>query len=163
VTETSKPNPVVMVSSTARDLPEHREKVMHACLRQGMFHPEMMEHLSAADANAVEVSPGMVERADIYLGVFGFRYGYVPPGADISITEMEYDRAVERGIPRLIFLMHGDHPLKANDVETGAGLLRELGAGEPEMPAFDESKFEPMPEVEIDPADEFGAGSEGEG
>ncbi len=37
--------------------------------------------------------------------------------------------------------------------------LRELGASEPEMPAFDESKFEPMPEVEIDPADEFGAGS----
>jgi hypothetical protein len=26
------------------------------------------------------------------------------------------------------------------------------------MPAFDESKFEPMPEVEIDPEDEFHAG-----
>lgn len=71
--ETSKPNPVVMVSSTARDLPEHREKVMHACLRLGMFHPEMMEHLSAEDANAVEVSLRMVEEADIYLGLFGFR------------------------------------------------------------------------------------------
>jgi hypothetical protein len=40
-------------------------------------------------------------------------------------------------------------------------LLREFGAGEPKLPAFDESKFEPMPEVEIDPADEFGAGLEG--
>ncbi|HLL77000.1 MAG TPA: hypothetical protein VK421_17225, partial [Pyrinomonadaceae bacterium] len=39
--------------------------------------------------------------------------------------------------------------------------LRELGTEEPEMPAFDESKFEPMPEVEIDPPDEFGAGSAG--
>lgn len=36
--------------------------------------------------------------------------------------------------------------------------LRELGALEPEMPAFDESKFEPMPEVEIDPDDEFHEG-----
>jgi tetratricopeptide (TPR) repeat protein len=36
--------------------------------------------------------------------------------------------------------------------------LRELGASEPEMPPFDESKFEPMPEVEIDPEDEFHAG-----
>jgi tetratricopeptide (TPR) repeat protein len=36
--------------------------------------------------------------------------------------------------------------------------LRELGAGEPEMPSFDVSKFEPMPEVEIDPEDEFHAG-----
>jgi tetratricopeptide (TPR) repeat protein len=47
-------------------------------------------------------------------------------------------------------------------LERARALLGELGAGEPLMPAFDESKFEPMPEVEIDPADEFGAGS-GEG
>ncbi len=44
-------------------------------------------------------------------------------------------------------------------LEKARRLLRELGAAEPEMPAFDESKFEPIPEVEIDPADEFGAGS----
>jgi ATP/maltotriose-dependent transcriptional regulator MalT len=41
--------------------------------------------------------------------------------------------------------------------------LRELGAPEPEMPPFDESKFEPMPEVEIDPKDEFHAGGGGAG
>lgn len=37
--------------------------------------------------------------------------------------------------------------------------LRELGAPEPEMPPFDQSKFEPMPEVEIDPDDEFHEGT----
>ena len=110
-----------MISSTARDLPEHREKVMRACLRLKSLHPDIMELLSATDANAVEVSLRMVEEADIYLGVFGFRYGYVPPGSDISVTEMEYNRAVERGIPRLIFMMHEDHRLKATDVETGEG------------------------------------------
>jgi ATP/maltotriose-dependent transcriptional regulator MalT len=31
--------------------------------------------------------------------------------------------------------------------------LAELGAAEPELPPFDESKYEPMPEVEIDPDD----------
>jgi hypothetical protein len=36
--------------------------------------------------------------------------------------------------------------------------LQELGVAEPEMPPFDESKFEPMPEVEIDPDDEFHVG-----
>ncbi len=45
----------VMISSTARDLPEHREKVLDACLRQGMF-PVMMEHLPAADADAIAES-----------------------------------------------------------------------------------------------------------
>jgi hypothetical protein len=40
--------------------------------------------------------------------------------------------------------------------------LRELGAAEPEMSPFDESKFEPMPEVEIDPEDEFHVGKKAE-
>jgi tetratricopeptide (TPR) repeat protein len=34
-------------------------------------------------------------------------------------------------------------------------LLAELGAPEPQLPPFDESKFEPMPDVEINPKDEF--------
>lgn len=114
----------VMISSTARDLPEHREKVMHVCLRLGVVHPDMMEHLSAEDANAAEVSLRMVEDADLYLGVIGFRYGYVPPGSDISVTEMEYNRAVERGIPRLLYLMHDEHPVKPADVETGDGAAK---------------------------------------
>jgi tetratricopeptide (TPR) repeat protein len=84
-----------------------------------MFSPEMMEHLaaSASDADSLAV----VEDADIYLGVFGFRYGLIPAGSDISIAEMEYNRAVERGIPRLIFLMHDDHAVRASDIEKGAG------------------------------------------
>lgn len=36
-------------------------------------------------------------------------------------------------------------------LEKAKSLLKELGAQEPKMPAFDPSKFEPMPEVEIDP------------
>jgi len=113
----------VMISSTARDLPEHRKGVMDACQRQGMF-PTMMEHLPASDADAIQESLRMVDEANIYLGVFAHRYGYVPKGYDISITEMEYDRAVERGIPRLIFVMHDEHPVKASDVETGEGAIK---------------------------------------
>jgi tetratricopeptide (TPR) repeat protein len=115
-----------MVSSTALDLPEHREEVLDACLRQSTI-PKMQEHLPASGASAesgaeaVRVSLAMVDEAEIYIGVFANRYGYVPAGHDISITEMEYDRAVERGIERMIFLMHADHPVKASDVETGVG------------------------------------------
>ena len=68
--ETSKDRPVVMVSSTALDLPAHREQVKDACLRMGM-HPVMMEHLPAADADAVAESRRLVDEADIYLGVIG--------------------------------------------------------------------------------------------
>src|SRR2546430_4194165 len=93
----------VMISSTARDLPEHRKEVQDACLRQGMF-PTMMEHLSASDADAIAESLRMVDEADLYIGIFAYRYGYIPKGNDISITQMEYNRDVERGISCLIFL-----------------------------------------------------------
>src|SRR2546421_6408440 len=111
----------VMISSTARDLPDHRQKVMDACMRLGMFHADMMEHLTAADADALEVSLGIVDRADLYVGVFGFRYGYVPEGKPISVTEAEYNRAADRKIPRLIFLMGDEHPVRPAAVETGDG------------------------------------------
>lgn len=114
---------VVMISSTALDLPEHRQVVLDACLRLGMM-PRMMEHLPASDAEAVRVSLEMVDEADIYVGVFAHRYGYVPKGRRRSITELEYERARKRDIPRLIFLMHDDHPIKAADVEKGSAAER---------------------------------------
>ncbi|HEX5748850.1 MAG TPA: DUF4062 domain-containing protein [Archangium sp.] len=113
-----------MVSSTVRDLAEHRDAVLQACLEVGVF-PRMMEHLPASDAEAVCVSTEMVDQSELYIGVFAHRYGYVPPGATRSVTEMEYERAVQRCIPRLIFLMSDDYRgLRASDVETGAGAER---------------------------------------
>jgi len=115
---------VVMISSTARDLPEHREQVRLACERAGFEPREMMEHLTALNTDAVDISLRMVDEADVYIGVFASRYGYVPDGYDISITEMEYNRAVERDKPRLVFFMHEDHPVTVKDVETGAGATK---------------------------------------
>lgn len=81
---------VVMISSTARDLSkDHREQVRLACERAGFAPHEMMEHLTAENKTAVEASLRMVDEADVYLGIFAYRYGFVPPGSDISITEME--------------------------------------------------------------------------
>ena len=126
MTKPSKTQTVAMISSTALDLPAHREEVLEACLRQDTI-PKMQEHLPASGADAesgaeaIRVSVGMVDEAEIYIGIFAHRYGYVPAGRDISITEIEYNRAVERRMERMIFLMHDDHPVKASDVETGAG------------------------------------------
>ncbi|MDQ3746029.1 MAG: DUF4062 domain-containing protein, partial [Acidobacteriota bacterium] len=129
MSETSNANAVVMVSSTALDLPLHRKEVLDACLRQNMI-PKMQEHLPASGASAesaesgaeaVRVSLALVDEAEIYIGIFANRYGHVPAGHNISVTEMEYNRAVERGITRLVFLMHDDHPVKASDVEIGEG------------------------------------------
>lgn len=112
------PTPKAMLSSTSLDLPRYRAAARDACLAAGAF-PQMMEHLPASDADAVRVSLGMVDDADVYVGILAHRYGYVPAGTEISITQMEYERARERGIPRLMFLIHEDTPVLARDVETG--------------------------------------------
>ena len=110
---------IVMISSTARDLPQHREQVRLACIRAGFEPREMMEHLTAEDASAVDVSLRMVEDADVYLGILAYRYGTIPPGAEVSITEMEYNRAVELEKPRLIFSIDKKHSVTIDDVDTG--------------------------------------------
>jgi Domain of unknown function (DUF4062) len=110
--------PKAMLSSTSLDLPKYRAAARDACLAAGTF-PIMMEHLPASDADAVQASLRMADEADIYVGILAHRYGYVPQGADRSITQMEYERAAERGIPRLMFLIHKDTPVLIDDVETG--------------------------------------------
>lgn len=115
-----------VISSTILDLPEHRKEVMDACLSQRIF-PVMMEYLPASDSEAISISLEMVDEADLYLGVFGHRYGYVPKDRNpdrIGVTEMEYNRAVERKIPRFIFVMDEGHPITIRDVEKGSGEIK---------------------------------------
>src|SRR5215470_3809398 len=106
----------VMISSTTQDLPEHRRQAMDACISQSMF-PSMMEHLPASPEDAVAASLKMVDEADVYVGIFAYRYGFCPEGYSQSITEMEYERAKQRGIPLLLFLVNKNHPVKGLDVE----------------------------------------------
>ncbi len=113
----------VMISSTTIDLPDHRERVKQACLLRGML-PKMMEHLPANDDDAIKASLRLVDEADLYLGIFAYRYGHIPQGHKISITEMEYNRADDRKIPCKIFIMHDDHPIKAADIEKGVGAIK---------------------------------------
>ena len=121
-----------MISSTALDLPDHRAAVREACLGAGIF-PIAMEHLPARDASGVAVSLEMVDKADIYIGIYAFRYGWKPHGSTISITEKEYDYAVARqkgGMLKelLIFTAHADHSFTAKAIEADKTAQRKLAA-----------------------------------
>lgn len=112
-----------MISSTALDLPEHRAAVKEACIDAGIF-PIGMEHLPARDDSGITVSLEMINKADVYLGIYAWRYGWIPDGKDISITEMEFDHALKRkGEGKLseilIFTAHKEHPVTFEDIETG--------------------------------------------
>ena len=115
--------PCAVISSTAHDLPAHRAMALDACLRQDFF-PVMMEHQAPGPADAMRLSRELVDRADVYILILGFRYGEIPAGQDKSFTHLELDRADECGIPKLVLLMAEDHPLTAAQVETGPGAER---------------------------------------
>ena len=108
----------VVISGTALDLPDHRQQAIEACLRAGMF-PDVMEAMPASDEQALAASLNLVDGADIYVGIYAFRYGQPPQGNWKSITHLEYERALEREIPTLAFLIHPVHPVRREDVETG--------------------------------------------
>lgn len=114
----------LMISSTFRDLEEYRDEVHEGCDRIGFNKQHRMENLGALNASAVEASLYMVDKADIYLCFLAHRYGYQPPGSDISITEMEYNRAVELNKPRLVFFINEDHPFPPSRIDKGDDALK---------------------------------------
>jgi tetratricopeptide (TPR) repeat protein len=112
----------VMISSTSLDLPAHRKAAMDAILRAGCF-PLAMEHGSAtSDSDAIRFSLDLVDQADLYVGIFAQRYGFIPDNKkqnpqSWSVTEHEYRRAKERGIHRLIYLADKDHRFSEQDFD----------------------------------------------
>lgn len=96
----------VFVSSTYEDLREERQQATQAILEAGCF-PSGMELFPASDDTQWELIKRVIEESDYYIVILAGRYGSVGGPEEIGFTEMEYDYAVERGIPILGFV-HGN-------------------------------------------------------
>ncbi|HEV2781728.1 MAG TPA: DUF4062 domain-containing protein [Actinophytocola sp.] len=108
----------VYVSSTYKDLVECRQ-VVHTTLRKLRQDDVAMEYYVAEPDRPVDVCLRDVRDAELYIGLFAWRYGHVPDGYTQSITELEYRTAVEAGIPCLIFLLGEDAMWPRNMVDRG--------------------------------------------
>lgn len=102
----------IYVSSTFLDLQEYRAQVERVIRRMG--HEDVaMEYYVASDERPVEKCLADVAECDIYLGIYAWRYGWVPNNNNpekYSITEMEYRQAEKSGKPCFIFLLSEDQP-----------------------------------------------------
>jgi hypothetical protein len=92
------------VSSTFWDLREHREQVIRQ-LRQSNFDVSAMEDWPADSQEPKEFSQARLENCDLCVLLVAYRRGSVPAGETLSITQMEYRAAIERGIDVLPFLL----------------------------------------------------------
>ena len=115
----------IYVSSTYNDLLDYREAVYRAL--RGMRHDVIaMEDYRAEGQRPLYKCLEDVESCDLYIGIFAWRYGYVPIEGNPehrSITELEYHKAQGMGKECLIFLLDetAPWPRKLMDIVTGEG------------------------------------------
>jgi formylglycine-generating enzyme required for sulfatase activity len=105
----------VFVSSTYLDNKERRKIVQDAITDAGMIWSGM-ELFTASTRPTVEECIRLVKEAHLLVGIIAWRYGWEPPGNDCSITEIEYDAALER----LMFVLDPSLPVDpGHDFDTG--------------------------------------------
>ncbi len=106
----------VFISSTYTDLAEERKKILDVLFMADCI-PAGMEAFVAADTEQFEVIKKVIDLCDYYVLIIGKRYGSVHPDTGKSYTEMEYDYAIEQGIPVLVFAIDDNVKLAADKIE----------------------------------------------
>jgi O-acetyl-ADP-ribose deacetylase (regulator of RNase III) len=127
--ESSTRPPTIFVSSTYKDLVPHRSAVKEAIIRRDLFF-RGMEHFGA-DPDRFPPAGKIVEevrKADVYLGVFGVRYGSIDPATGLSMTELEFREAEASKKPMLLYIIHADAPVTVSHLETDLEAARKLNS-----------------------------------
>lgn len=119
----------IFVSSSFEDLREHRAAAIQV-LRQLGHEVLAMEDMVAGSTAPLTKVIDMVDRSEAYVGIFAWRYGYIPKNNAIpasptvrsipnvaeavfgqtSITHYEYLRAKQRDLPIMAFLLDEQYP-----------------------------------------------------
>jgi hypothetical protein len=120
----------VYVSSTYTDLVEQREAVARQVAKLRGYQLVAMENYVASDQRPLQQCLDDVAACDVYVGIFAWRYGFVPPASENpeqrSITELEYRKALELKKTCLIFLLSDKAPWLPDSMDKVNG---ENGAG----------------------------------
>jgi ATP-dependent DNA helicase RecG len=102
----------IFISSVQKEFAQQRLDLKafllgDAVLRRFVSEVFLFEELPAMDRRADQLYLEEVERCDIYLGIFGYDYGF-EDGAGVSPTEREYDHATRHGKDRLVYVWGSD-------------------------------------------------------
>jgi len=117
----------IFVSSTFRDLSEHRRAVWDLL---GTFDVNVrgMETFGARTEAPLETCLAEVEQSDVYLGIIGFRLGSIDEVSGKSFTHREYERARDRDLEILIYLRDEEATLRLSDIDLDAAPREKLAS-----------------------------------
>ena len=119
----------IYLSSTYKDLAEARAAVYRVLRKMGHDVVAMEDYVSS-DQRPLDQCLADVAASDLYIGLFAWSYGYIPPQQERSITELEFRQAERCRKPCLLFLLHEDAPwsrkLMDRDLERIESLRTEL-------------------------------------
>lgn len=98
----------IFVSSVQKEFKQIRLDLKAFLLGDAFLHRFvsevfLFEELPAKDRRADQVYLEQVERCDIYLGIFGYEYGYEDQNG-VSPTEYEYNHAAKHAKTRLVYV-----------------------------------------------------------
>lgn len=132
----------IFLSSTSKDLEHYRDQLADTIVQLGMY-PITMQAFTPTGDNPVQMSYNYLQEADVFVGIYANRYGYIPdsdvsyttadgaqrqPDGETGITHMEYQWAREREIPLLLYVMeNAETQPNANPVDRRrAAAFREM-------------------------------------
>lgn len=88
----------VFVSSTYIDLKDERQAAVEAILSAGHI-PAGMELFKAGSDSQLVTIKRWIDESDVYMLILGGRYGSIDEKSGKSYTQLEYEYAVEKGMP----------------------------------------------------------------
>jgi hypothetical protein len=93
----------VFISSTFEDLRSERESISWTILKLGHI-PVGMENFSSMTDRGWEVIKNTIDNSDIYVLIVAGKYGSIEKESGLGWTEKEYEYAVGKKMPILVFI-----------------------------------------------------------
>jgi len=108
----------IFVSSTYTDLKNERQSAVETILSSGHI-PAGMELFKAGSSSQMDTIQKWINESDIYMLILGGRYGSIEPVSGKSYTELEYNYAINKGLPIFTVILSDSflHSKAANEVD----------------------------------------------
>lgn len=115
----------VFISSTYNDLIDERKQILNYLLMADCI-PAGMEAFVATDEEQFDVIKKVIDLCDYYILIIGKRYGSLNEKTGLSYTEMEYNYAIDKGIPVLVFAIDDSVKLSPDKTEVDTAKKKKL-------------------------------------